>query len=76
MGGICSKSANKPDDAFSQPGRVLGSSTAPGTSAQPARASVPHNVVATQGPGRTLGGPTSSSDNADARNKAAEAAQV
>lgn len=75
MGNICSKSANKPDDAFSQPGRVLGSSAASGTPSQPARASVPGNVVS-QGPGRTLGGPSSSQDTADARGKAAEAAQV
>jgi hypothetical protein len=75
MGNICSKSANKPDAAFSQPGRVLGSSAASGTPSQPARASVPGNVVS-QGPGRTLGGPSSSQDTADARSKAAEAAQV
>lgn len=74
MGNVCSKSANKADDAFSQPGRVLGSSAASGTSNQPARATVPGNVVS-QGPGRTLGG-APSEDTADARAKAAEAAQV
>lgn len=75
MGNVCSKSANKPDDAFGQPGRVLGSSAASGTPSQPARAAVPGNVVS-QGPGRTLGGASSSQDTADARAKAAEAAQV
>ncbi|QGA15494.1 hypothetical protein EYB26_003152 [Talaromyces marneffei] len=74
MGNVCSKSANKPDDAFSQPGRVLGSSAASGTPNQPARASVPGNVVS-KGPGRTLGGASASQDTADARSKAAEAAQ-
>lgn len=72
MGNICSKSANKPDDPFSQPGRVLGSAAA---SEQPNRASVPGSV-ATRGPGRTLGGASSSQDTADARSKAADAAQV
>jgi hypothetical protein len=54
---------------------VLGSSAASGTPNQPARAAVPGNVVS-QGPGRTLGGASSSQDTADARSKAAEAAQV
>ncbi|RAO65469.1 uncharacterized protein BHQ10_001481 [Talaromyces amestolkiae] len=74
MGSVCSKSANKSDDTFSQPGRVLGSSAASGTPNQPARAAVPGNVVS-QGPGRTLGGASSPQDTADARAKAAEAAQ-
>ena len=75
MGSVCSKSANKPDDALSQPGRVLGSSAASGTPNQPARAAVPGNLVS-QGPGRTLGGASASQDTADARAIAAEAAQV
>ncbi|OKL58878.1 hypothetical protein UA08_05464 [Talaromyces atroroseus] len=70
MGNICSKSANQPDDSFSQPGRVLGSSTA----SPPARAPVPSNAPS-QSPGRTLGGVPSSGDTGDARSKAAEAAQ-
>lgn len=75
MGNICSRSANKPDDPFSQPGRTLGSTAASDSNNQPARASIPSNVAA-QGPGRTLGGASTSEDLADAKSKAAEAAQV
>lgn len=81
MGNICSRSSNPPD-AFSQPGRVLGSSPEQQTAAPcaplPTRAHW-------QTPGRTLGesesavpgqaAETTSSDDADARSKAALAAQ-
>lgn len=72
MGNICSRSANQPDDHFSQPGRVLGSSAAPAD--RPPRASVPGNRKI-QGAGRTLGGPAGG-ETENARNKAGEAAQV
>lgn len=75
MGNICSRSANKPDDPFSQPGRVLGSSATSDPSNQATRAPVPSNV-SSQGPGRTLGDAPSSGEAGDARSKAAEAAQV
>ncbi|KAI1810777.1 hypothetical protein GGS20DRAFT_154101 [Poronia punctata] len=75
MGNICGKTDS---EAFSQPGRVLG--TAP---PQPQRASVPAHVG---GPPRTLGGSSqaqsqSQANNegnaaADARMRAAEAAQA
>lgn len=80
MGNICGKTES---DAFSQPGRVLGSAPP-----QPQRASVPAHVG---GPPRTLGGGGGSSsvqgnngDNNninntaadDARRRAAEAAEV
>ncbi|KAG2415570.1 hypothetical protein HFD88_006761 [Aspergillus terreus] len=80
MGSICSKSSNEPDH-FAQPGRVLGSNQTPqkGTSAGP-RAPLPKSHWGT--PGRTLGGggdtssaATESPDTADARAKAAIAAQ-
>ncbi|KAL1992340.1 hypothetical protein VTN49DRAFT_4372 [Thermomyces lanuginosus] len=70
MGNVCSRSANK-SDPFSQPGRVLGSASTSGQT--PAKASTPPRVA--RGPGRTLGGGTSSGDAGDARAKAAEAAQ-
>ncbi|KAI1756712.1 hypothetical protein F4782DRAFT_483794 [Xylaria castorea] len=71
MGNICGKSES---EAFSQPGRVLGSAPP-----QPQRASVPAHVG---GPPRTLGGggPPSaqgnSGDTDDARRRAAEAAEA
>ncbi|KAI9928760.1 hypothetical protein ASPWEDRAFT_168733 [Aspergillus wentii DTO 134E9] len=56
MGNICSRSKNEPD-AFAQPGRVLGSASAPSASGQRAngpRAPLP--AKANWGtPGRTLG---------------------
>jgi hypothetical protein len=56
MGNICSSSKNEPE-AFSAPGRVLGSSTANNTAP---RASVPAGAKSKQSPwkspGRTLGG--------------------
>ncbi|KAI1281035.1 hypothetical protein F5Y07DRAFT_355197 [Xylaria sp. FL0933] len=72
MGNICGKSES---DAFSQPGRVLGSAPP-----QPERASVPARVG---GPPRTLGGDIpeaqgssgAAADN-DARRRAAEAAEA
>ncbi|KAI0200090.1 hypothetical protein F4808DRAFT_430537 [Astrocystis sublimbata] len=74
MGNICGKSES---EAFSQPGRVLGS-----TPTQPERVSVPAHVG---GPPRTLGGGGGSApspaggSNADAeevRRRAAEAAEA
>ncbi|CEN62254.1 hypothetical protein ASPCAL08892 [Aspergillus calidoustus] len=57
MGNICSSSKNEPE-AFSTPGRVLGSSTANDNTAP--RASVPAGAKSKQSPwkspGRTLGG--------------------
>ncbi|KAI1423981.1 hypothetical protein F5Y12DRAFT_501448 [Xylaria sp. FL1777] len=71
MGNICGKSES---EAFSQPGRVLGSAPP-----QPQRASVPAHVG---GPPRTLGGGSpaaqgtgGAADN-DARRRAAEAAEA
>ncbi|TRX93886.1 hypothetical protein FHL15_005268 [Xylaria flabelliformis] len=72
MGNICGKSES---EAFSQPGRVLGS-----TPEQPQRASIPAHVG---GPPRTLGGgPPSAQGNSgdadadNARRRAAEAAEA
>ncbi|KAI0164795.1 hypothetical protein GGR57DRAFT_450585 [Xylariaceae sp. FL1272] len=75
MGNICGKAES---DAFSQPGRVLGSAPP-----QPERASVPAKVG---GPPRTLGGSSSSTTpqahassstgDTDARRRAAEAAEA
>ncbi|KAI1733742.1 hypothetical protein F4680DRAFT_454648 [Xylaria scruposa] len=75
MGNICGKSES---EAFSQPGRVLGSAPE-----QPQRASIPAHVG---GPPRTLGGglggggsPSAqgnSGDADDARRRAAEAAEA
>ncbi|TGJ86967.1 hypothetical protein E0Z10_g1816 [Xylaria hypoxylon] len=71
MGNICGKSEN---EAFTQPGRVLGSAPP-----QPQRASVPAHVG---GPPRILGGGGSpaaqgnSGDTDDARRRAAEAAEA
>ncbi|KAI1189377.1 hypothetical protein F5B17DRAFT_391762 [Nemania serpens] len=70
MGNICGKSDS---EAFSQPGRVLGSAPP-----QPQRASVPAHVG---GPPRTLGGSSpspqaSGGDADDARRRAAEAAEA
>ncbi|KAI2638169.1 hypothetical protein GGS21DRAFT_488870 [Xylaria nigripes] len=69
MGNICGKSES---DAFSQPGRVLGSAPP-----QPQRAPVPAHVG---GPPRTVGGAGQGSgggggDAAEARRRAAEAAE-
>jgi hypothetical protein len=69
MGNICGKTE---PEAFSQPGRVLGSAPAPAAGTAP----VPKKVG---GPPRTLGsGPAveASGDTDDARRKAAEAAEV
>jgi hypothetical protein len=69
MGNICGKQES---DAFSQPGRVLGSAPPPA----PKTAPVPKKVG---GPPRTLGGGSSTGDGSDlvdARRKAAEAAEV
>ncbi|KAI0972540.1 hypothetical protein F4678DRAFT_428393 [Xylaria arbuscula] len=67
MGNICGKSES---EAFSQPGRVLGSAPP-----QPERASVPAHVG---GPPRTLGSPAAQGDSSDndARRRAAEAAEA
>ncbi|KAI1263100.1 hypothetical protein F5Y18DRAFT_429572 [Xylariaceae sp. FL1019] len=73
MGNICGKSES---EAFSQPGRVLGSAPP-----QPERASIPAKVG---GPPRTLRGSNAtpqanagdSSGDADARRRAAEAAEA
>ncbi|KAI0189375.1 hypothetical protein EV127DRAFT_109136 [Xylaria flabelliformis] len=72
MGNICGKSES---EAFSQPGRVLGSAPE-----QPQRASIPAHVG---GPARTLGGGSPSAqgnsgdaDADDARRRAAEAAEA
>ncbi|RTE78686.1 hypothetical protein BHE90_006841 [Fusarium euwallaceae] len=69
MGNCCGKSES---EAFSQPGRVLGSAPPPASRT----ASVPTKVG---GPPRTLGGAASaegSSDADDARRRAAEAAEA
>lgn len=75
MGNICGKSDS---EAFSQPGRVLGSAPP-----QPDRVSVPPTVT---GPPRTLGRSSPNAPNApnvpngsgsdEARRRAAEAAEV
>ncbi|GAW22939.1 hypothetical protein ANO14919_124860 [Xylariales sp. No.14919] len=70
MGNICGKSES---EAFSQPGRVLGSAPS-----QPQRAPVPTHVG---GPPQTLGGGLpaargNSGDTDDARRRAAEAAET
>ncbi|PGH20796.1 hypothetical protein AJ80_03423 [Polytolypa hystricis UAMH7299] len=73
MGTCCSKSSNS-TDAFSQPGRVLGS--APSPEANP-RASVPPKIDSsrrTTGNGRTLGGAKPSGGN-DPKSAAAMAAE-
>lgn len=85
MGNICSRSKNEPE-AFSRPGRVLGSNAPPSASAagapqgkKPAgpRAPLPANSKSHFGsPGRTLGNADAGSENSDARTKAALAAQV
>ncbi|PYH64741.1 uncharacterized protein BO88DRAFT_408066 [Aspergillus vadensis CBS 113365] len=86
MGNICSKSSNQPD-AFSSPGRVLGSGPNPPAkdSSSAPRAPLPSNAKPASnwgsGPsGRTLGSPAAGEGNgdnatADARTKAALAAQ-
>lgn len=79
MGNICGKSDS---DAFSQPGRVLGSAPP-----QPQRASVPSGVSGPKlvgGPARTLGttrpaaggGQGQGEAEEEARRRAAEAAEV
>ncbi|KAI0397872.1 hypothetical protein F5Y17DRAFT_413882 [Xylariaceae sp. FL0594] len=72
MGNICGKADS---DAFSQPGRVLGSAPP-----QQERSSVPARITI-GGPPRTLGGQGQASGGdgdgtADARKRAAEAAQA
>lgn len=78
MGNICSRSKNEPE-AFSSPGRVLGSANPPpgetGKSSSGPRAPLPAKAST----GRTLGGagaPGAGADTADARTNAAIAAQV
>ncbi|EXJ85963.1 hypothetical protein A1O1_06332 [Capronia coronata CBS 617.96] len=75
MGNICSKSANKPDP-FSTPGRTLaeGSGPNPSTQNKPTTAPLPPKLTSST-PGRTLGGPDSSSRADDARSAAARAAE-
>ncbi|ETN36440.1 uncharacterized protein HMPREF1541_08718 [Cyphellophora europaea CBS 101466] len=68
MGNLCSKSSNEPDH-FAAPGRPLGSASATGPSSAP----VPQKI-AKNSPGRTLGGDSSSPD--DARSAAAQAAEA
>lgn len=76
MGNICSRSANKPDDPFSRPGRPLGSSESQSQNKQPT-ARVPNNKSHFTSPGRTLGGEEGRpSVETDAKAKAALAAQV
>ncbi|OGM44064.1 hypothetical protein ABOM_007335 [Aspergillus bombycis] len=77
MGNICSRSKNQPE-AFSSPGRVLGSANPPpgetGKSSSGPRAPLPAKAST----GRTLGGagaPGAGADTADARTNAAIAAQ-
>ncbi|PLN79449.1 hypothetical protein BDW42DRAFT_172848 [Aspergillus taichungensis] len=56
MGSICSKSSNQSSEAFSRPGRPLGSSaTGPAKSSAP-RAPLPKSASNFATPGRTLGG--------------------
>ncbi|GLA65417.1 hypothetical protein AtubIFM54640_007169 [Aspergillus tubingensis] len=87
MGNICSKSSNQPE-AFSSPGRVLGSAANPpakDSSSSAPRAPLPSNAKPASnwgsGPsGRTLGSPAAAGEGngdatADARTKAALAAQ-
>ena len=59
MGSICSKSSNQSSEAFSRPGRPLGSSaTGPAKSSAP-RAPLPKSASHFASPGRTLGGESS-----------------
>lgn len=76
MGNVCGKSSSE-DDNFSRPGRVVGSAPGAAQSA-PKTAPVPKKVG---GPPRTLGGSNSNEGGggenvADARRRAAEAAEV
>ncbi|KAE8394349.1 hypothetical protein BDV23DRAFT_147765 [Aspergillus alliaceus] len=78
MGNICSRSRNEPE-AFTTPGRVLGSANPPpgetGESSSGPRAPLPAKAST----GRPLGGagaPGAGPDTADARANAAIAAQV
>lgn len=73
MGNLCGRaSKDKPDDAFAQPGRTLGS--APTPSSNP-RAPVP-KIASTSG-GRTLGSSSGQGEgDLDARYAAAKAAEV
>lgn len=77
MGNICSRSANKPDDPFAQPGRPLGSSN-PAGNKQSTTAPVPNKGKPSfSSPGRTLGGDAAGqSGSEDVKTKAAVAAQV
>jgi len=78
MGNICGKSSK--DDAFSQPGRVVGSAPPQNTtSSVPAQAQSQSRKVG--GPARALGGGGGNGSSEaggvdDARRKAAEAAEV
>jgi hypothetical protein len=73
MGNLCSKASNQ-SDPFSHPGRVLGTSA---TNETPSRVPAPA-TVGYQHPGNTISEqePSGKVENSDARNKAAEAAQV
>ncbi|EYE91223.1 uncharacterized protein EURHEDRAFT_533816 [Aspergillus ruber CBS 135680] len=79
MGNICSRSANKPDDPFTHPGRSLGSS-APSQHQHHNRAPsarVPNKQQPFKAPGRTLGGGEEEpGTGTDARTRAALAAQA
>ncbi|KAI9800097.1 MAG: hypothetical protein M1825_004279 [Sarcosagium campestre] len=70
MGALCSK---KSSDPFDQPGRTLDTAPPPtsGTASLPADKKRINSL--TNGPGRTLGGPSTAA-NEDARQKAAQAA--
>ncbi|PLB40021.1 uncharacterized protein BDW47DRAFT_123962 [Aspergillus candidus] len=58
MGSICSKSSNQSTEAFSRPGRPLGSSATGPKSSAP-RAPLPKSASNFASPGRTLGGESS-----------------
>lgn len=78
MGNLCGK-VDKSDDAFDRPGRTLGGAAT--GNARPVAAGGPQAKTApvpprVGGPARTLGGGPGSSAAADARERAAAAAEV
>ncbi|KAJ5995430.1 hypothetical protein N7481_002407 [Penicillium waksmanii] len=74
MGNICSRASNDPE-AFSSPGRVVG--TNPSNQSAAPRASVPAKANWKNSPGRTLGDNAGAQGDSDeARSNAAIAAQV
>jgi hypothetical protein len=74
MGNICSRASNDPE-AFSSPGRVVG--TNPSNQSAAPRASVPAKANWKNSPGRTLGDSAGAQGDSDeARSNAAIAAQV